>query len=77
MDFLPHSLSHTVEQSGTTRQDDVLEQIFSNVHIALLYGSVAVLMNTIQVLEPGLSWSEKNFGGSESLISDKNLSTIR
>jgi len=34
-------------------------------------------MDTIEVLEPGFSWGEKNFSSSESLISDKNLSSIR
>jgi len=34
-------------------------------------------MNTIEVLESGFSWGEKNLSSSESLISDKNLSSIR
>ena len=47
MDFLPHSFSQTIEQRGTTGQDNVLEQIFSNIDIALLHGGVAILINTI------------------------------
>lgn len=33
-------------------------------------------MDTIEMLESSLSWGKENFGGSESLISDKDLSTI-
>jgi hypothetical protein len=35
MKLLPHTLSHTLEESGTTRQDDVLEEIFTNVVVTL------------------------------------------
>ena len=47
MDLLPHSFTHSIEEGGTTRQNDVLEEVLSNVYIALLHGGVAVLMNTI------------------------------
>ena len=77
MNFLPHSLSHTIEQGTTSGQYDILEQIFSDVNIAFLDGGVAVLVNTVQLFEAGLSWSEENFGCSESFISDEDLSSVR
>jgi len=77
MNFLPHSLSHTIEQGTTSRQYNILEQIFSDINVTFLDGGVAVLMNTIQLFKAGLSWSEENFSCSESFISNQDLSSIR
>ena len=35
MEFLPHTLTHAFKEGRTTRQDNVLEEIFTNVVVAL------------------------------------------
>ena len=66
MDFLPHSLTHAVEEGTSSRQDNVLEKVFPNIHIAFLDRGVAVLVNTVQVAESRLFWAEQDFGSHES-----------
>jgi len=75
MDFLPHSFSHTVEESRTTTKDNILEKIFSYVDIALLYGVIAVFMDTFEI-ESGFLWFEHYFGSLESLVSDQDFTAI-
>jgi len=75
MNFLPHSFSHTVEKCGTTTKDNILEKIFSYVDIALLYGVIAIFMDTFEI-EASFLWFEHYFGSLESLISNKDFTAI-
>ena len=75
MDFLPHSFSHTVEKCGTTTEDNILEKIFSYVDIALLYGVIAIFMDTFKIKSSFL-WLEHYFSCLESLISDQDFTAI-
>jgi len=76
MDFLPHSFSHAVEQGRTSRKDNVLEKVFSYIHITFLHGGIAVLMHSIKMVEARLFWAEKNFSGLESLGTDQDFPAI-
>lgn len=76
MDLLPHSLTHAVEKSGTSRQDNVLEEVLSNVLIAFLNRVVAVLMDTFKV-KSSLLGVEHYFSSSESLVTNEDLSAVR
>ena len=76
MDFLPHSFSHAVEQGRTSRKDNVLEKVFSYIHITFLHGGIAVLMHSIKMVEARLFWAEKNFSGLESLSTDQDFPAI-
>lgn len=76
MDFLPHSFAHAVEQGRTSRKDNVLEKVFSYIHITFLHGGIAVLMHSIKMVEARLFWAEKNFSGLESLGTDQDFPAI-
>jgi hypothetical protein len=75
MDFLPHSFSHSVEQSGTTTEDNILEKIFSYVDITFLHGVIAIFMDTFKIKSSFL-WFEHYFSCLESLISDQDFTAI-
>ena len=75
MDFLPHSFSHTVEKCGATTEDNILEKIFSYVDIALLYGVIAIFMDTFKIKSSFL-WFEHYLSCLESLISDQDFTAI-
>ena len=49
MDLLPHSLTHSVEEGGTSAEDNVLEKVFPDINITFLNRVIAVLMDTLQV----------------------------
>ena len=78
MDLLPHSFSHTIEEGGATTQDNVLEKVLADVHVALLYGVVTVLVDTLNlfVFLTGLGWVEHDFSCAEPLVANKDLSSI-
>ena len=67
MNLLPHPLAHAVEQGGTSAENNVLEEVFSDVDVALLNRRVAVLVHSIEVVESRLFWREQDLGGSEPL----------
>ena len=76
MYFLPHSFSHSIEQGWSTTENDILEEILTDVHITFLNWIVAVLMNTFYV-EASILWMEHYFSRSEPLVSDQDFSSIR
>jgi len=56
-----------------------LIKVSSNINIALLDGVVSILLKTFEFAVVTIIvqfWLEQDLGGSESLIADKNLSTI-
>ena len=79
MNFLPHALSHTIEQRGAAAQDDILEQVFADIRVALLNGVVTVLVDSLEVLVllAGLRRVEHDLGGAEALVADEDLAAVR
>jgi|APSaa5957512535_1039671.scaffolds.fasta_scaffold142143_2 hypothetical protein len=75
MDFLPHSLSHAIEERGATSKNDILEKIFSYVNIALLHRIKAIFMDTFQI-KPCFLRFKHYLSRLKSLISNQNLSTV-
>ena len=76
MNFLPHSFTHSLEQCWTTTQDDILEQILSNINITFLDRVIAVFMDTFEIIESSLFWCEENFSCSEPFVTDQDFSSI-
>jgi len=81
MDFLPHSLTHTIEKGWTTTQNDVLEKILPNSDIAFEHWIVAIFVNTFKLFEWGLVssflWLEKNLSCFEPFFTDQYFSSVR
>ena len=75
MDLLPHSLTHAVKQSGSATKNDILEQVLADVHVTLLHGVIAVLVDALDVEASDLRM-EHYLGGSESFVSDQDLPAV-
>lgn len=75
MDLLPQTLSHSLEQCAATTQDDVSEQVFTHVIVALHDRVEAVFVDTFKVMASQLR-VEKDLGASEALVANQDLSTI-
>ena len=48
--LLPHSLSHTLKESGTSCKDDILEQVFLDIIITFLHRTVGIVLDTLDLL---------------------------
>ena len=75
MNLLPQPLAHRLEQCAATTEDNIGEQVLSNVIVALHDRVEAVLVDAFEVVarQRGI---EENFGASETLVSDQDFSTV-
>ena len=67
MHFLPHALCHALEQGGASAEDDVGEQVSSNVGVALHHRVEAVLVNTFGIVA-GQAWLEEDLWAFQTLL---------
>lgn len=74
--LLPHALTHALEQSGASRQDDILEQIPAHVIIALGDRVVAILVHSLQFVATVLR-REQDLSTLKALVADQDLAAVR
>lgn len=75
MELVPHSLSHSFEESSSSGQDDVLKEILSNIVVAAHDRVVGVLMDSFQ-LKLCVVRLEENLRAPESLGSDDDRPSV-
>ena len=76
--LLPHSLSHTLEQSRSTSEDNILEQVFLDIIITFLDRAVSIVLDTLNlfILRSSFLRLEHDLSGLESLGAYQDFPTI-
>lgn len=75
MKFMPHSFSHSLEQCCSSRKDDVLKEVFSNVCIAFHHRIESIFVNSFK-FELSSVWLKQNLWAHESFVSHNYCSSI-
>ena len=75
VNLLPHSLSHSLKQSRSSRQNNILKQISPHIIVTLHNWVIAVLLHSFKLVACMVGL-EQYLWASESLVSYKNLPPV-